>query len=117
MEVKRTIAAGGLRGLLVKNASRARIEKVLFFGSKTALHVVPVSDRYGGKSGVKANKLYAVDCGETAIVEGGKLKGVKKIVTSAGKGDLKKLRKNVLHIDDWSGLDAFLEKLRKELGQ
>jgi hypothetical protein len=116
IEVKRTLVVGGARGLLVKNASKARLEKVLFHASATALHVVPASDRYDGKSGVKAKKLHAVGCKDVSKVEGGKLKGVEKIVTTLGKGDLKKLRRDVLHIDDWSALDGFLEKLRKELG-
>ena len=116
VEVKRTLVSGGVRGLLVKNASKARLGKVLFHDSDTALQVVPLSDRYKGKSGVKAKKLHSVDCGEVSIVEGGELKGVKEIVTSLGKGDLKKLRKNVLGIEDWSGLDAFLDALGKELG-
>jgi hypothetical protein len=117
IEVKRTLVAGGARGLLVKNASKARLEKVLFAGNVTALHVVPVSDRYGGKSGVKAKSIHAIGCGEPSVVEGGKLKGVKNMVTSLGKDDLRKLRRDVLHLETWAGLDDLLDALRKEMGK
>ncbi len=116
LEVKRTLVAGALRGLLVKNASSARLEKVLLYRLGTALLVEPVSDRYAGKSVVKAKKLHVVGCGKTSTVKGGKLKGVGKIVETLGAGSLKKLRRKVLGLDDWSGLDGLLDALRREAG-
>lgn len=64
---------GGGTGLLIKNASRALVDGVLFHNLKTAVDVRVMSDRYEKRSKLKGDELLVLDC-EQALISDKKLK-------------------------------------------
>lgn len=122
--VSSLIAESG-RGLLAKNASVVGLDGALLYGNKTGLQVEPVSERYEGRSRVKAATLHVVGSEEIAVVKkrkgrkklGGahKLKGVDEILTALGEDALQTLGHEVLGLEAWSELDAGLGRMKGEL--
>ena len=80
---------GGGTGLLVKNASRALVDGVLFHNLKVAVQVQVMSDRYEKRSKLKGDELLVLDC-EQALVSDKKLKKqpVVRIPEESEVGDL-----------------------------
>lgn len=60
---------GSTTGLLVKNASRALVDGVLFHNLKVAVQVQVESDRYDKRSKLKGEELLVLDCEQAVVTD------------------------------------------------
>lgn len=109
--VSHTVAARGDIGLTVTRGSTVTVEGVLLYNNRVGAHVQRMSEGSGLKNEIKAEVLYSVGNGRTWSISSRKLKTVGRIADQIREDDLEPLRKRVLGLEDWRGLDAALDRL------
>jgi hypothetical protein len=92
-------------GILAKNNSRVDVEGSLFWRCATAVDVDSRPGRYEGKSRVRSEKPFALDCERLRRVRDG---GDRRLGVFAepGESDLPVLRAEVLGLESWEGLEG-----------
>jgi hypothetical protein len=107
----RSLIASSRTGILVKSRSEATLSGSLFYGNRDAIRLITKSPKYGGRSKVVGDILYAVQCRVPVFVDDRSDPGLSRVVRRFPRdGSLDPLLKNVLGITDWRFLKATLEE-------
>ena len=116
LKLNTALISGGPRGVLVKNASRARLRDVLFHDAGTALDVRHLSARYSGGCRINERRVRAASC-EQALVTDRPWKPDEAISLGGAPddNDLEDLRTRLLGMKTWDDLETRLDALREEV--
>jgi len=105
------LIAGARAGILVKSRSEAHLVGNLFFRNDWAVRLITKSPKYGGRSKLSGEILYAVECPKTVFVDDGSSPDVTRVVRRFPRdGSLDHLLHDVLGLDHWRFLADWFEK-------
>jgi hypothetical protein len=114
--VQDTLIADALVGALAKNASEIDIDGSLLYRTTTGVRIYKRTVRYEGDSKVSADVLFVVDSKRAVQREDGSMLGLDLGRAQLGwprHDALDHLRDNVLQLESWEGLGAWLAQRHK----
>ena len=118
LKLNTALISGGHRGLLVKNASRARLRDVLFHEADTALDIRYLSARYSGACRINERRVRAASCEQSLVTDRPwKPDDAISLGGAPDDNDLEDLRTRVLGMETWDDLETRLDALREEVAQ
>ncbi len=116
LKLNTALISGGPRGVLVKNASRARLRDVLFHDAETALDIRHLSARYSGACRINEKRVRAASCEQSLVTDRPwKPDDAISVGGAPDDSDLEDLRTRLLGMETWDDLEARLESLREEV--
>jgi hypothetical protein len=111
LDARDSLITGGGQGLLLKDASSASLQGVLFYRNQVGVRLESVSRWYSEKARVSGGTIHAVECAEPVQIDGGRKKMAAKLADDLRDRELDTLRSQVLGLSDWSLLEAKLSRL------
>ena len=112
VEISGTLIARSDIGVLVKSRSEASLRGSLLFDDRVGLRNETRSPKYGGRSRLLGDILHAVRCGVSIETDGGPEPDLLRVVEHLPQdGSLSHLRRDVLGLDGWSGLEPMVRRL------
>lgn len=106
--VQDSLLANGARGLSIQNASTVTVLGSLLYRNDVGVRLEPVSQAYPGKSHLRGDALFAVQCAQQVQAVNRKLKRIGRIANQIGDGDLEGLRVDTLDLGEWDELDEWI---------